>query len=154
MEYSGSTNRHKTAVPRPRRRQEIQQAASRLSGACCDMGQDCERQRHGREHGKRREEMDDFVCRTRHEVFLDDCLDAVSDGLAEAEQADFRERNADAVRAVAVLDAAETFAFEHRGDGKDRGENEDDHCDSEDDGNEWLTRWRKQRHRRCFVRKI
>ena len=70
-------------------------------------------EQHGNEHHDRREKVDDFVRRARHDVFLREHFHAVGNELAEAGEADFRERNADAVGAVAVLDAADAFALKN-----------------------------------------
>ena len=72
-------------------------------------GQNGVSQQHRHDERDGREEVNDFVRRARHDVFLDHRFDAVGDELAEAEQADVRERNADAVRAVAILDAAQSL---------------------------------------------
>jgi len=88
-------------------------------------------EQHGNEHHHRREKMDDLVRRPRHDVLLGQRFDAVGDELAEAAQADFRERNADAVGAVAVLDAADAFALENCDDGEDAGENRQDQRDGQ-----------------------
>ncbi len=79
-------------------------------------------EQHGNQHHHRREEMDDFVRRARHDVFLGEHFHAVGNELAEAGEADFGERNADAVGAVAVLDAADAFALENGGDAKTQRE--------------------------------
>ena len=89
-------------------------------------------EQHGNQHHHRREEVDNFVRRARDDVFLREHFHAVGNELAEAGKTDFGERNADAVRAVAVLDAADAFALKNGGDGKHGGK----HRQNERDANQ------------------
>ena len=78
-------------------------------------GQHGEAQEDGQRPGRSgREKMHDLVGRAGNDVFLGQRLHAVGDGLQDAE-------GADAVGAVAVLDAAQAFAFKHGGDGEESG---------------------------------
>jgi hypothetical protein len=58
----------------------------------------------------------------RHDVLLGEHLDAVGERLRETAEADLGERDAGAVRAGAVLHAAEDLAFGEREEGEEEAE--------------------------------
>ena len=83
-------------------------------------------QQHRDEQDDRRQKMHRLVRRMRHDVFLGQRFQAVGNELAEAAQTDLRQWNADAIGAVAVLDAAEALALNDRDEGEQRGKQQRD----------------------------
>ncbi len=94
--------------------------------------------------------MNHFVRSVRNKILLDQRLDAIGGGLAETKQADVRQRNADAVRAVTILDATKAFPLKNRGDGEQRAKDGQNRRNNEDNRNQRLPGWWKQPHEPVF----
>ena len=83
--------------------------------------------RHNQRNGGKK--VDDLVGRARHDVLFGERLDAVGDELAEPEHTQVRERKADPVGAIAVLDSSDRLAFHH-------GRNSEQQCEHEHEWND------------------
>jgi hypothetical protein len=95
--------------------------------------------------------MNNLVCRARHNVFLREHFQAVRNELAEAGEAPIenfieRPRHANAVRAVAVLDAADALTLENRDDGKIRREHREDKTDANQRRHQRTQHFRHEAH--------
>ena len=69
--------------------------------------------------------MHDLIRADRHDVFLDEQLDAVGHRLKKPERPD-------AIWSVAILDTRENFPLQHRDEGKERQKHAEDRGDVEE----------------------
>ena len=93
------------------------------------VGNDAERENRRRGDHDRREEMHHLVRARRHDVFLDQHLDAIRHRLEQAERAD-------AIWPVTVLDAGENFPLQHRHESEEREKHGEQRGDIEQAGND------------------
>ena len=110
-----------------------------LTVTCCAEGHDGDGDERAGERDDRREDEERALDGERHEVFLEEELDAVGERLQQAEGADAR-------GSPAVLHAAEDLALQQHGVG-DRRQRDDEHDDDlEDAEQQKCLEWREVAH--------
>ena len=107
-------------------------------------------QQHRDEQDDRRQKMHHLVRRIRHHILLGQRFQTIRYELAETAQAYLRQRNADAIGAVAVLDAADDLALNDRDETEQRGEHQRDERNRNQGGNQRMPGIGEKSHRLVF----